>query len=122
MRPAALDLRCSARVADARRAPQVLELVPHADGVSKLSGRCPRCHKPSLFSLRTVAGARGAPCAAMPALLTRTFAATDSRRELVGGSEAYQPACRACYNELHRVDEHPPALKPAAAQTPGVSR
>jgi hypothetical protein len=26
----------------------------------------------------------------------------DSRTELVGGSEAYQPACRACYNEMQK--------------------
>jgi thymidine kinase len=55
---------------------QVLFLVPHADVVTKKSGLCKGCSQPSLFSLRTVA---------------------DSRTELVGGGEAYQPTCRLCY-------------------------
>ena len=41
------------RAADA----QILSLVPHADTVTKKVGLCQRCQQPSLFSLRTVAGA-----------------------------------------------------------------
>lgn len=67
---------CSAMRAGLISIRQVLFLVPHADVVTKKSGLCKGCSQPSLFSLRTVA---------------------DSRTELVGGGEAYQPTCRLCY-------------------------
>jgi thymidine kinase len=50
-------------------AAQVLALVPHADVVTKKVGRCQRCQRPSLFSLRTVAGAR--PAFAQLCMLSR---------------------------------------------------
>ena len=64
---------------------QVLFLVPHADLVTKKSGLCKGCGRPSLFSLRTVADSRS--------------------QELVGGGEAYQPTCRACFalGHVHAV-------------------
>ena len=50
---------------------QILSLVPHADVVTKKVGRCQRCQRPSLFSLRTVAGAFSAsPLQQVPCILT----------------------------------------------------
>ena len=93
---------------------QILSLVPHADVVTKKVGRCQRCQRPSLFSLRTVAGTpflfslhhlEAHPCGF----------GTDTRTELVGGSEAYLPACRTCYNSLH-------ATRSSDAAQPQVAR
>jgi hypothetical protein len=53
--------------------PQVLDLVPLANKVEKLAGRCSHCDAPGLFSMRVAA---------------------DSRQTLVGGSDKYVPACR----------------------------
>lgn len=52
---------------------QVLDLVPLANKVEKLAGRCSHCDAPGLFSMRVAA---------------------DSRQTLVGGSDKYVPACR----------------------------
>jgi thymidine kinase len=72
--------------------------------------------------LRTVAGALARRCIRAALRLTRLFCVlrADSRTELVGGSEAYQPACRACYNEMHRAAAsvpQPSTPQPALAAT-----
>jgi thymidine kinase len=93
---------------------QILSLVPHADVVTKKVGRCQRCQLPSLFSLRTVAGASSLFTPQHLECDSRGWA-TDTRTELVGGSEAYLPACRTCYNRLH-------ATRSSDAAQPQVAR
>ncbi|GLC38047.1 hypothetical protein PLESTB_000442600 [Pleodorina starrii] len=61
---------------------QLLELVPLADRVDKLEGRCSFCQQPSLFTLRIAAS---------------------TQQALVGGAESYAPVCRQHYRELHGV-------------------
>jgi thymidine kinase len=81
--------------------------------VTKKVGRCQRCQRPSLFSLRTVAGAcisRGVLACAVSRIR-----APDTRTVLVGGSESYLPACRTCYNALH-------AARAVDAAQPQVAR
>lgn len=57
---------------------EILDLLPLCDSVTKLTAQCGICSsRPALFSLRTILG--------------------ESTQELVGGSDAYKPACRACY-------------------------
>ncbi|GIL73317.1 hypothetical protein Vretifemale_3515 [Volvox reticuliferus] len=65
---------------------QLLELVPLADRVDKLEGRCSFCDQPSLFTLRIAA---------------------NTQQELVGGTESYAPVCRRHYRELHGVRNTP---------------
>lgn len=77
-----------------KRFGQVLDLLPMADIVVKLTANCKFCkqeHKqvPALFSLRIAA---------------------DSRQELVGGADTYAPVCRRHYVQLSQVrqpDEQP---------------
>jgi thymidine kinase len=57
---------------------EILDLLPLCDSVTKLTAQCGIClSRPALFSLRTMLG--------------------ENTQELVGGSDAYKPACRACY-------------------------
>ena len=63
-------------------APQLLELVPLADRVDKLAGRCKFCEQPSLFTLRIAAS---------------------TQQALVGGEESYAPVCRDHYCRLDGV-------------------
>ncbi|KAI7838599.1 hypothetical protein COHA_007607 [Chlorella ohadii] len=70
-----------------RRFGQVLDLLPMADSVVKLTAHCKFCkqehkHVPALFSLRIAA---------------------DSRQELVGGADTYAPVCRRHYVQLARL-------------------
>ena len=58
---------------------QILDLVPLADCITKLSGKCHFCEAKSLFSLRVVA---------------------DDRQELIGGVDKYVPTCRHHYVQL----------------------
>ncbi|PRW39184.1 thymidine kinase [Chlorella sorokiniana] len=77
-----------------KRFGQVLDLLPMADSVVKLTAHCKFCkqeHKqvPALFSLRIAA---------------------DSRQELVGGADTYAPVCRRHYvqlSQLRQPDEQP---------------
>ena len=62
----------------------MLDLVPLANKVEKLAGRCSHCSEPGLFSMRVAA---------------------DSRQELVGGSDKYVPACRYHYKMFSRLRE-----------------
>lgn len=55
---------------------QVLDMMPMADSVTKLTSQCAYCAKEALFSLRTAAS---------------------EQQEVVGGADLYQPVCRACY-------------------------
>ena len=61
---------------------QVLDLVPMADKVTKLGGRCAYCSSKALFSLRIAA---------------------DERQALVGGADKYAPVCRHHYTELSEL-------------------
>jgi len=61
---------------------QVLDLVPYADSVTKLHGKCHFCEGKSLFSFRVAA---------------------DDRQVLVGGEDKYVPTCRKHYVELARL-------------------
>ncbi|KAI3431353.1 hypothetical protein D9Q98_004411 [Chlorella vulgaris] len=70
---------------------QVLDLLPLADSVTKLSARCKFCaqeerHVAAVFSLRITA---------------------DSRQEVVGGADVYAPVCRRHYVQLSQVREVP---------------
>lgn len=65
----------------------MLDLIPKADAVSKLSSWCTYCaaagvQKPALFSLRIAA---------------------DDRQEVVGGTDKYAPVCRHHYNSLCKL-------------------
>lgn len=62
-----------------RKFGQVLDLVPHADDVTKLTARCAKCAAPGLFSLRISA---------------------EKDTTLIGGKDKYLPVCRRHYAEL----------------------
>lgn len=79
--------RCCAAFAKVLRRAQILELVPQADSVTKLAGKCSYCEaagvdRPALFSLRIAA---------------------DERQEVVGGADKYAPVCRHHYRSLSDV-------------------
>lgn len=57
---------------------QVLDMLPLADSVTKLTSQCAYCSEAALFSLRTVGG---------------------KEQEVVGGADLYQPVCRRHYAE-----------------------
>lgn len=54
----------------------VLDMIPLADTVTKLTARCEFCGKRAFFTLRKTG---------------------DTRTELIGGAEAYMPVCRLHY-------------------------
>jgi thymidine kinase len=56
----------------------ILELIPRAEKVTKLSAVCMYCNKDANFTLRTV---------------------DDLEVELIGGEEAYKPVCRSCFHK-----------------------
>ena len=55
----------------------VLDLVPLAEDVIKLSAVCMQCHRPASFSKRTV---------------------NDTAVEVIGGADKYISVCRACFH------------------------
>jgi thymidine kinase len=59
---------------------QVLDMVPVANSVTKLAGKCAYCSENALFSLRIAA---------------------DERQALVGGADKYAPVCRHHYVSLN---------------------
>lgn len=61
---------------------QLLDAIPFADSVMRLSARCTYCSGAAPFTMRIVA---------------------DEAQELVGGSESYAPVCRRHYNALSSV-------------------
>lgn len=65
-----------------RKFGSMIDLIPIADSVKKVKGKCHLCSKESLFSFRT---------------------AKDSKQELIGGEEAYVPLCREHYVNLTRA-------------------
>lgn len=67
---------------DFRRKPfgRVLELIPMAERVDKLTAVCTSCYRDACFTKRTVAS---------------------TEIELIGGAESYQPVCRTCYREAN---------------------
>lgn len=54
----------------------MLEIVPLADTITKLTARCELCGKKAFFTLRKT---------------------DDIRTELIGGSDVYMPVCRQHY-------------------------
>lgn len=74
---------------DSTRQPfgSVLRLVPWAEQVDKLLSICPRCGKDAPFTNRT--GER---------------TGQQTGQTLVGGDEAYEPMCRACFELQNRLD------------------
>ena len=54
----------------------IIQLVPRAELITKLSAVCSRCVSDAHFTLRTVAS---------------------TEQNLIGGAEMYEPVCRACY-------------------------
>ena len=58
---------------------QVLDLVPHAESVTRLTARCGACGRAAPFSMRLAAPPAGE-------------SVVDG-----GGADKYAPACRACY-------------------------
>lgn len=78
--------------ADFRRRPfgRILELVPLSEKVDKLTAVCAECGRDASFTKRVT---------------------TDEALEVIGGWEAYRPACRPCFV---RRDEP----EPAPARTP----
>ncbi len=68
---------------------QMLDLLPCADVIEKLSARCQYCEadgrqRRAVFTLRKVA---------------------DDRQEVVGGADMYAPVCRRCYLSLSQLAE-----------------
>ena len=88
----------SALDGDFRRKPfgRVLELVPMAERVDKLSAVCTGCSRDAAFTKRTVAS---------------------TQLQLIGGAESYQPVCRDCFLSVPGADASlagPAEAKPAA--------
>lgn len=83
---------------DYRRKPfgRVLELVPMAEKIDKLTAVCMSCFTDAAFTKRTIAA---------------------TQIELIGGAEAYSPVCRACY--LAAIAESPSSATHAA--TPSLA-
>ncbi|KAK9091906.1 hypothetical protein Syun_026817 [Stephania yunnanensis] len=59
-----------------RRFGSVLDIIPLADSVTKLTARCEICGKRALFTLRKT---------------------TETKTELIGGADVYMPVCRQHY-------------------------
>lgn len=60
---------------------QIQQLIPHADYVIKLQGKCSICKKmPSIFTLRT----------------------SDETEQILIGTDQYKPVCRVCYQTHNR--------------------
>jgi len=80
-----------------RKFGQVLDLIPHADSVTKLKAACAFCKQ----ELEQSGGVDGAGVAVKPAAAVFSLRmAADSRQELVGGADTYAPVCRRHYVEL----------------------
>lgn len=63
----------------------VLDLIPLAESVVKLTAVCMKCYKDASFTKRRVA---------------------QTQIELIGGSESYQAVCRSCYHAIGNDLEH----------------
>lgn len=61
----------------------VLELIPLAEKVDKLSAVCIDCGKEAAFTRRTV---------------------ESNEIELIGGEECYKPVCRKCFNQVKSIE------------------
>lgn len=65
-----------------RKFGHMLDLIPIADSVMKIKGKCYFCDKESLFSFRT---------------------SKETKQELIGGQETYMPTCRDHWVSLSRA-------------------
>ncbi|KAL3509991.1 hypothetical protein ACH5RR_029392 [Cinchona calisaya] len=73
----------------------VLEVVPLADTITKLTARCELCRKRAFFTLRKT---------------------QETKTELIGGADVYMPVCRQHYVNL-QVEAARPVLKPHTVKT-----
>ncbi|KAF5812201.1 putative thymidine kinase [Helianthus annuus] len=86
MPPTPVELRppSPVRLHTVRNFGPVLDVVPLADTVTKLTARCELCGKRAHF----------------------TFRKTDERKtELIGGADVYMPVCRQHYVNGHTVNK-----------------
>jgi len=83
---AGLDLTCLGDPFD-----PVPALCAAAHEVTRLRARCARCGEPATFTQRLIADAD-----------TDADAAREKRPLLVGGAEAYEPRCEACFAPVNR--------------------
>ena len=63
---------------------EIWDLIPHADKLTKLYGKCNNCSEKSLFTHRV----------------------TSEKEQEVISSKSYVPLCRLCYNHFINVDEN----------------
>lgn len=84
---------------------QVLDLIPMADSVTKLTATCKFCeedglgHVPALFSLRLVQKKRNTTTS------SDDEEEEEEGQELVGGAESYAPACRHHFVNLSSKED-----------------
>jgi thymidine kinase len=82
-----------------RRFGQVLDLVPLADSITKLSAICTYCREDAAAAAG--GGAAGGGRAA-PAVFSLRIAGDPAAQELVGGADKYAPVCRRHYVQMSR--------------------
>ena len=59
---------------------KILDLIPHADKINKLTGTCSKCSQPSIYTHRI----------------------SDETQQEVIGNKNYIPVCRTCYCDLNK--------------------
>ena len=69
-------LMVNINIVDRRSFGSVLDIIPLADSVTKLTARCELCGKRAFFTLRKT---------------------TETETELIGGADVYMPVCRQHY-------------------------
>lgn len=80
---------------DRRSFGSVVDIIPLADSVTKLTARCEVCGKRAYFTLRKT---------------------MDTRIELVGGADVYMPVCREHYISGQEVKEAATVLESRTVQ------
>ena len=75
-----------------RKFGQVLDLIPHADSITKLTAECALC--------REAAERGGGAADAVPPAVFSLRLAAEKGQEVVGGADKYAPVCRQHYGEL----------------------
>jgi thymidine kinase len=87
----------SALDGDFRRKPfgRILELVPMAESVVKLTSICTFCHGDAAFTRRIT---------------------NETEQEVIGGAESYVSCCRACFDKPYDSNEMSPKMKQEETQ------
>jgi len=75
---------------------RVLELIPMAEKITKLSAVCVVCNSDAFFTQRI---------------------SEDSQVELIGGNDIYRAVCRKCFYESTKKDESKPTTSEATTKT-----